>query len=66
MNDERPRVYGFLLLWLIVQVGSVCCDTCCGPHAVYSQFLPNQVTQDLLDYKVPKELQEFLELVPLD
>lgn len=41
MSDERPRAYGFLLLFLIVQVGSVCYETCCGPHAVYSQFLPH-------------------------
>lgn len=33
-----------------------------GPPA----FRESEVTQDLLDYKVPKELQEFLELVLLD
>lgn len=33
-----------------------------GPQA----FRESEVTQDLRDYKVPKELQEFLELVPPD
>lgn len=53
-----------MFLWFIVWVGSVCYETCNGLYAVYLQFLPIQVTQDRLDYKVPKELRELLELAP--
>lgn len=64
MNEENPRrlelrvfgCCGLLCEWAVYAV----------KHAVVPVwfihgFLPIQVTQDLLDYKVPKELQEFPE-----
>lgn len=63
-GDWRSReagAHGLVSLWFTVRAGSVCSETHRGPCAVYSQFLPVQVTQGHLDYKVPEELQEPLE-----
>lgn len=44
----------------------MCYDTCYASVCSNHNSFPTQVTRDLLDYKVPKELQEFLESAPLE